>query len=224
MSSFINASIGKKFLVSISGLFLISFLAVHLFVNLFLLGGPEAYNLVAHFMSTDRVISIMEPLLGIGFLLHIIYSVYLTITNQSTRPQKYKVVDQSESSTWSSQNMFVLGGLILVFLVIHLSNFWFQMQFGEMDYIEYGGIMVHDAYSLVTAKFTIWWQVLLYVIAAIFLGLHLLHGFQSAFLTLGLYNKTWRQRLVVIGVIYTIIITAGFSVIPLYFLIGYFTA
>jgi succinate dehydrogenase / fumarate reductase, cytochrome b subunit len=223
MSSFINASIGKKFLVSISGLFLISFLAVHLFVNLFLLGGQESYNLIAHFMATDYVISFMEPMLAIGFLLHIIYSTYLTITNQSTRPQKYKIVDQSETSGWASRNMFVLGGLVLIFLVIHLSNFWFQMQFGEMEYIEYGGVMVQDAYSLVTSKFTIWWQVLLYVAAAGFLGLHLLHGFQSAFLTLGLYNKIWRRRLMVIGVLYTIVIAAGFSLIPLYFLIGHYT-
>lgn len=223
MSSFINTSIGKKFLISITGLFLISFLAVHLTVNLFLLAGQESYNLVAHFMATDVVISFMEPMLAIGFLLHITYTVFITITNQRNRPQKFAMVDQRETSSWPSRNMFVLGGLILIFLVLHLSNFWYKMQFGEMDYILYGDIMVQDAYSLVTGKFIIWWYVLLYVAGAVFLGLHLLHGFQSAFLSLGLYNRVWRGRLMLIGTIYSIIIAAGFSVIPVYFLLDHLT-
>ncbi len=221
MKSFITASIGKKILVSISGLFLITFLAVHLTVNLFLLGGQEAYNLIAHFMATDLVISFMEPLLAIGFLLHIGYSVYLTIVNRQTRPEKYSITDQSQSSSWTSQNMFILGGLILIFLVLHLSNFWYIMQFGEMEYVTYGDVAVPDAYSLVTGKFIIWWQVLIYVAGAVFLGLHLLHGFQSAFLTIGLYNKIWRKRLMVVGTIYSIAIAAGFAVIPLYFLLDH---
>ncbi len=221
MKSFITASIGKKILVSISGLFLITFLAVHLTVNLFLLGGQEAYNLIAHFMATDLVISFMEPLLAIGFLLHIGYSVYLTIVNRQTRPEKYSITDQSQSSSWTSQNMFILGGLILIFLVLHLSNFWYIMQFGEMEYVTYGDVAVPDAYSLVTGKFIIWWQVLIYVAGAVFLGLHLLHGFQSAFLTIGLYNKIWRKRLMVVGTIYSIAIAVGFAVIPLYFLLDH---
>ena len=221
MKSFITASIGKKILVSISGLFLITFLAVHLTVNLFLLGGQEAYNLIAHFMATDLVISFMEPLLAIGFLLHIGYSVYLTIVNRQTRPEKYSITDQSQSSSWTSQNMFILGGLILIFLVLHLSNFWYIMQFGEMEYVTYGDVAVPDAYSLVTGKFIIWWQVLIYVAGAVFLGLHLLHGFQSAFLTIGLYNKIWRKRLMVVGTIFSIAIAVGFAVIPLYFLLDH---
>ncbi len=223
MSSFINTSIGKKFLISITGLFLISFLAVHLTGNLFLLAGQESFNLVAHFMATDRVISFMEPLLAVGFLLHIVFTAYLTITNQFKRPQKFAKVDHRQTSSWPSQNMFVLGGLIFIFLVLHLSNFWYQMQFGEMDYILYGDIWVQDAYSLVTGKFIIWWYVLIYVAGAVFLGLHLLHGFKSAFFSLGLYNKVWGGRLMLIGAIYSIIITVGFSLIPVYFLIGHLT-
>lgn len=222
MSSFLKASIGKKFLVSISGLFLISFLAVHLTVNLFLLSGQDSYNLIAHFMATDYVISFMEPMLAVGFLLHIIYSVYLTFTNQDTRPHKFAEVDHSKTSTWPSQNMFILGSLILIFLVLHLSNFWIQMQFGEMEYIEYEGVMVQDAYSLVVSKFTIWWYVLIYVAGAVTLGFHLIHGFQSAFQTLGLSNRIWSRRLNIIGMIYSVIIAAGFSIIPVYFLVNYF--
>lgn len=221
MKRFLNASIGKKILVSLSGLFLISFLAVHLAVNLFLFGGPQTYNLVAHFMATDLVISFLEPMLAVGFLLHIGYSVYLTIKNRMTRPEKFRLVDQSQSSSWESRNMFILGGLILIFLVQHLSNFWYNLQFGEVDLVTYGDLQVHDAYSLVAGKFIIWWYALIYVAGAVFLGLHLLHGFQSAFLTLGLYNKVWRKRLVVVGIIYSIIIAGGFISIPLYFLLDH---
>ncbi len=220
MSSFFKASVGKKFLVSISGLFLISFLAVHLSTNLLLLSGQEAYNMAAHFMGTNPAIKVIEPILGIGFILHILYTAILTITNQNSRPQKYFVVDQSKTSSWPSRNMFVLGSLIFIFLVLHLSNFWFKMKFGEMEYIDYGGTFVQDSYSLVTGKFVIWWYVLLYVAGAVFLGLHLLHGFHSAFQTLGLNNKIWRRRLTILGAIYSFFIAAGFSVIPIYFFLG----
>ncbi len=220
MNSFLNESVGRKFLVGISGLFLIMFLTVHLAVNLFLIAGQEAYNMAAYFMASTPAIRVMEPLLAAGFLLHIAYSSVLTFTNQGTRPQKYALVDQSETSSWPSRNMFVLGFLILIFLVLHLSNFWYNMKFGEMTYIEYGGVEVQDAYSLVTGKFIIWWYAVIYVAGAVFLGLHLVHGFSSAFQTLGLSNKLWYRRLKLIGTIYAVIIAAGFAFIPLWFLFG----
>ena len=218
MRNLLNTSVGMKYFVSLSGIFLILFLAVHLTVNLFLLAGPAAYNLATHFMGTNALIGIIEPLLAVGFLVHIIYSVILTIKNQFARPDKYLMVDQRESSTWSSQNMFVLGGLIFFFLVMHLSNFWYVMKFGEMQSVSYDGVMVHDAYSLVSGKYVIWWYVLIYVAGAVFLGLHLLHGFQSSFQSLGLNNKLWSSRLKVAGWVYTLIIAVGFAIIPLYFL------
>jgi succinate dehydrogenase / fumarate reductase, cytochrome b subunit len=220
MGNYFNTSVGRKYLVSISALFLISFLAVHLTVNLFLLVSQEAYNLATLFMTTNRIIGIIEPLLAVGFLVHIIFSAILTISNQFARPQKYAMVDQRETSSWTSRNMFVLGGLILIFLVIHLSNFWYKMKFGEMEIVEHAGVMVPDAYSMVTGKFVIWWYVLIYVAGAVFLGLHLLHGFQSAFQSLGLNNDLWRRRWSLLGLIYTLIITIGFAIIPVYFFIG----
>lgn len=220
MSSFLNASVGRKFLVSISGLFLIMFLAVHLTVNLFLIAGQEAYNMAAHFMVTNPAIKVMQPLLAAGFLLHIAYSAFITFTNQGTRPQKYAMVDQRETSSWPSRNMFVLGSLILIFLVLHLSNFSFKMKFGEMIYTEHGGVMVKDAYSLVTGKFVIWWYALIYMAGAVFLGLHLVHGFASAFQTLGLSNHLWYRRLTVAGFVYAVIVAGGFAFIPLWFLVG----
>jgi len=219
MTYFFKASVGRKVLVGLSGLFLFSFILVHLAVNSFLLAGPEAYNKAANFMATDPLVQIIEPLLAIGFLLHIIYSVWLTYLNQKTRPQKYLKVDQSKSATWSSRNMFVLGGLILIFLVIHISNFWFKMTFGEIGYVEYNGETMKDAYTMVTASFSIWWYVLIYFVAFILLGFHLSHGFQSAFQTIGVSNRIWKKRWTVLGNILSVIIAAGFSVIALYFFI-----
>lgn len=219
MSNFFKASVGKKFIVSLSGLFLITFLIVHLTVNIFLLFGSEAYNNAAHFMATNPIIRIMEPMLAVGFLLHILYAIVLTIANQRTRPENYQMIDQSESSSWPSRNMFILGGLVLAFLALHLSGFWFKMKFGEMDYVDYAGVAMQDAYSLVSAKFAIWWYDIIYIAGAIFLGLHLLHGFQSAFQTVGMNNQVWRKRWIFLGTIYSLVIMIGFSIIPLYFLI-----
>ncbi len=219
MSNFFKASIGRKVLVGLSGLFLFSFILVHLTVNLFLLAGQESYNIATHFMTTNPVIQTIEPILAVGFILHIAYSVWLTFLNQKTRPQKFLKVDQSKSSTWASRNMFVLGGLIFVFLIIHISNFWYKLNFTEIGYIEHGGEMMKDAYTMVASSFAIWWYVVIYVAGAVLLGFHLNHGFQSAFQTIGLSNEIWRKRWTVIGNFLSIVIAAGFSIIALYFLI-----
>ena len=122
MSGFLKSSVGQKFLMSITGLFLITFLLVHLTANLFLLGGSDAFNVVSHFMETNPIIQIMQPVLAIGFLVHMIYALILTIQNMKARPEKYDKMVQNHSSTWASRNMFVLGSLIGIFLVMHIIN------------------------------------------------------------------------------------------------------
>ncbi len=219
MSNFLKASIGRKLLVGLSGLFLFSFILVHLTVNLFLLAGQESYNIATHFMTTNPVIQTIEPILAIGFILHIGISVWLTFWNQRARPEKFLKVDQSKSSTWPSRNMFVLGGLIFIFLVIHISNFWYKINFTEIGYIEHGGEMVKDAYTMVATSFSNWWYVVIYVAGAVFLGFHLNHGFQSAFQTIGVSNEIWRKRWTVLGNFLSVLIAAGFSIIALYFLL-----
>ncbi|HBS84931.1 MAG: succinate dehydrogenase [Bacteroidetes bacterium GWF2_38_335] len=212
MSTFLTSSIGKKLIMSISGLFLIAFLCVHLTLNLLLFAGADIYNAAAGFMGSNIIMKIIEPVLGAGFIIHIIYSIILWFQNQKARPVKYKMVDQSESSTWSSRNMIVLGILIVAFLAIHLVNFFYKIKFTDIKVTEY---------QLVTGMFTqeYWYIVVIYVVGAIFLGLHLYHAFQSAFQTLGLNNSIWRKRWDVIGLIYSLIIGLGFAIIPLYFLV-----
>ncbi len=226
MSGFFKSSVGQKFLMSITGLFLIVFLLVHFTANFFLFFGSDAFNTVSHFMETNPIIQIMQPILAIGFLVHIIYSIILTIQNLKARPQKYVKFEQGHSSTWASRNMFILGSLIGIFLIMHIMNFFWKMKVSGSDLyteVNVDGVMMHNSYALVTGLFTDASFGLVYSIAyilgAIFLGLHLSHAFWSAFQTIGWSNQVWRKRLEWIGNAYAIIIGVGFSIIPLYFLI-----
>jgi len=226
MSSFFKSSIGQKFLMSITGLFLIVFLLVHLTANLFLLGGSDSYNMATHFMDTNPLIQIMQPILAIGFLVHIIYASVLTIQNMKARPEKYDKVNQANSSSWASRNMFVLGSLVGIFLTMHIINFFWKMKFSGSDLlteVNVDGTKMENAYALVTGLFNdaslgLVYS-LFYILGALFLGLHLQHAFWSAFQTIGLSNNIWRKRLEVVGNIYALLIACGFAIIPLFFLI-----
>lgn len=226
MSKFFKSSIGQKLLMSITGLFLIVFLLVHLTANLTLLAGSDAFNTIVHFMDTNPLIQIMQPVLALGFILHIVYASILTLQNRKARPQKYNKAELGHSSTWSSRNMYVLGALIGIFLVIHIINFFWKMKVtGDPHFdqlVSVNGEQMHNAYGLVAGLFvdpTLGLVFsLVYILGAIALGMHLHHAFWSAFQTIGMSNKLWRKRLSVIGDIYAIIIAAGFASIPLYFL------
>lgn len=225
MSKFLTASIGRKFLMSISGIFLMLFLIVHLTVNLMLIldDSGELFNIAAHFMVTNPIIRVVEPLLGLGFLIHIVWSFYLEYQNWRARPLKYNKKNTGVSSSWASRNMLILGALVLVFLVIHIINFYWVLRFTNgVQEITIGGEHMENTYSLVAGLFktNIVYDII-YVVGAILLGLHLSHGFWSSFHTLGLSNENWMGRLQVIGKVYAVLIVAGFSVIPLYFLIKF---
>jgi len=220
MSSFFTSSVGKKFIMSVTGIFLILFLIVHLTVNSFLMAGSDAFNEAAHFMATNPVIMVIEPLLAIGFIVHIIYSVYITLQNQRLRPVHYKKIDRRESTTWPSRNMFILGAFILIYLVIHLSNFFWKIKFGHVDTVMVNGTEMHNLYGLVSSLFINWWWYdLIYILGAIFLALHLSHGFWAAFQSLGWNNDLWRIRLKRIAYVFAVIMGVGFSTIPIYFLV-----
>ncbi len=220
MSSFFTSSIGKKFIMSVTGIFLILFLIVHLTVNSLLMVGSDAFNEAAHFMTTNPVIMVFEPLLAVGFIVHIIYSVYITLQNQRLRPVHYKKVNRWGSTIWPARNMFILGAFILIYLVIHLSNFFWKVKFGHVDTVMVNGTEMHDLYGLVSSLFINWWWYdLIYILGAIFLALHLSHGFWAAFQSLGWNNDLWRIRLKRIAYVFAVIMGVGFSSIPIYFLV-----
>ena len=226
MSNFFATSIGRKFLMSITGLFLVMFIGVHLIVNLLLIfdDSGELFNMGAHFMATNPMIKIMEPLLGLGFLIHIIWSFFLEYQNWRARPVKYDKRETKDSSSWASRNMLVLGALVLVFLVMHIIDFFWIIKFKphEISQVIVNGTEMENTYELVASLFkeSVVYCIL-YVIGGVLLGIHLTHGFWSAFQTLGLSNKNWLSRLLFIGKIYAVVIAVGFSLIPLYFMIKF---
>ena len=229
--SFLNASIGRKFLMSITGLFLVMFIFVHLSINLLLIfdDSGRLYNIGANFMATNPLIKIMEPVLALGFLVHIIWALIITLKNMQARPVKYNKTNQGVNSAWSSRNMLILGGLVFVFLGIHLYNFWWKIKFAgdpllEHIGVEQGGALVQmeNSYLLVSELFkTSNLYCFIYIIGGCLLGLHLSHGFWSAFQTIGLNNDIWRKRFYFLANVIGVIFALGFSIIPIYFMIKF---
>ncbi len=218
MSSLLTSSIGKKFLMSLAGIFLLVFLLVHLSLNslLILSKSTEAFNLVAHFMATNIVVKVFEVVLFGGFLLHMIYALILQVQNWIARPAGYKVGNYSQSSFFSKYTIHT-AVIIGIFLVIHLMDFYFKSKFGQaVQEVTYpSGRILEDLGSLVLIKFKMPVFVIGYLVCFLVLGFHLHHGFQSAFQTLGLNHKTYTPVIKLLGLLYTIFITIGFSLIPL---------
>ncbi|MEG0499753.1 MAG: succinate dehydrogenase cytochrome b subunit, partial [Rikenellaceae bacterium] len=194
-------------------LFLIVFLLVHLTANLFVFGGAEAYNAACHFMDTNPIIKIMVPFLAVGFAIHIIYAVILTMHNNKARPVKYAAKDLKGTSEWASRNMFVLGVIVLGVLCIHLTDFWANMQ---LQTLFLGKEMEVLPFDLIINKFTNPLFVVIYIVWVIALWFHLTHGFWSAFQSIGLCNQIWIKRWKCVARLYAIVIALGFISIPLY--------
>jgi succinate dehydrogenase / fumarate reductase cytochrome b subunit len=224
MQWFINtltSSIGQKVLMSITGFFLISFLIVHITGNLLLFkaDGGAAFNAYAHFMSTALILRIAEIVLILGFGLHIYTAWLLTRHNNMSRPQNYIYNHQEANSSWFSRNMGLAGSIVLIFLLVHLHNFWFRYKFqAEIPLVP--GSDYKDMYWLVKTVFIQeWWFSIMYVLAMVFLGFHLVHGFESAFQTLGINHKKYTPLLKKIGLLFAIAVPAGFAAMPISLLI-----
>jgi succinate dehydrogenase / fumarate reductase cytochrome b subunit len=221
MSNIFSSSVGKKLIMSLAGLFLISFLIVHLIINLLIFKeSQEAFNKAAHFMGTNPIVKVMEIVLFGGFLMHMFYGVVVSLQNWMARPIGYKISNNSQTSFFSKY-MLHTAVILTIFLVLHLFDFYVKAKFlGDVQQVSYDGEIYHDLGTLVIARFKIWWVDLVYVIALLGLGFHLHHGFQSAFQTLGLNHPVYTPMIKSLGLIYTILVTLGFICIPLlvYFL------
>ena len=216
MSGIFTSSIGKKLMMSLAGIFLIVFLLVHLGINLLLLifDDPMVYNKAAHFMSSNILIKVFEIVLFGGILLHIIYALILQIQNWIARPQRYSKTNYSNTSFFS-KFMIHTAMITLVFLVIHMADFYIKAKFGHAAEIDVDGVMYHDFASEIVDKFKMLPFVIFYIAAFIFLGFHLIHGFQSAFKTMGLDHKKYTPVIQALANIYTVVIVGGFTIIPL---------
>jgi succinate dehydrogenase / fumarate reductase cytochrome b subunit len=201
--------------MSLAGIFLMLFLLVHLGINLLVIifDDPMVYNKAAHFMSSNILIKIFEIALFGGILLHIIYALILQVQNWIARPQRYSKTNFSNTSFFS-KFMIHTALITLTFLVIHMADFYIKAKFGHAAEIDVDGVMYHDFASEIVDKFKMLPFVIFYIAAFIFLGFHLIHGFQSAFKTLGLDNKKYTPFIIALSNIYTVIIVGGFSIIP----------
>ncbi len=218
MKKNLGSSVLKKIIMSISGLFLIIFLFVHLGLNLLLFAGEEHFNEAAHFMSTNTLMQILQPMLAIGFLVHIFYGIILSYQNLRARPVPYKVVNQWNSSSWASRNMIYTGTFILFFLIVHLKNFFYVIKFGNIPvFTTTTGEEIENTYLIVVSLFQIWYFSILYIIGYILLGIHLSHALQSAFQSIGLNGDKTEKIWKFCSNTYAVFITIGFSVITIYF-------
>jgi succinate dehydrogenase / fumarate reductase cytochrome b subunit len=218
MSNIFASSIGKKLIMSLAGLFLILFLIVHLGINLSLIfsDSREIFNKAAHFMASNVIIKIFEVILFGGFILHMFYGILLQLKNWFARGRRYRIENFSQTSFFS-KFMIHTAVVISVFLVIHLMDFYFKAKiFGNVPEVLYDGKPYHDLGLLVIEKFKLPGFVLFYIACFLFLAFHLLHGFWSAFQTLGLDHKVYTPVIKAAGILYTFLIVAGFTVIPVY--------
>jgi len=214
----LTSTLGRKLLMSLTGLFLISFLTVHLIGNLAIFKADNglSFNAYAAFMSTNPLISTVSYLLYAGILLHVIVAFILYFSNSSARPVKYKTQKAGENSSWASRSMTLLGILILAFLFMHLKDFWWQYKYGGGYEFTLDANGNRDIYALVIQQFNTTASLVLYLIGLAALFLHLKHGFQSAFQTLGLEDQKYTPAIKAIGLVYSIIVPIGFAVMPIY--------
>jgi len=214
LSDTLTSTIGRKLVMSLTGLFLIIFLVVHLAGNFQLLAddGGLAFNEYAKFMTSNPLIKFTSYGLYAFILIHILMSIALAVKNKKARPVGYDKVKGSANSSFSSRNMGILGFIIFVFLVIHMRSFWYEMHWGSIQLDSAGN---KDLYSVVNAAFSEWWYVALYVVCMVGLAFHLSHGFSSAFQTLGINHKKYTPFIKKLGIVYAILIPAAFAIIPL---------
>lgn len=216
---FFTSSIGRKLIMSLTGLFLITFLVIHLIGNLQLLNddGGYSFNTYAYFMTHNGLIKTISYGLYVFLVLHAIQGIVITINNKKSRSKSYKKY-QYRNPSFASSNMAIFGLLILAFLFMHMGDFWLKMKLGQLNLVEYAGFdyAVADLYTRVNTAFGVWWIVLLYVIGQVALFFHLKHGFYSAFQTLGWHHPKYTPIIQGVGLIYSIVIPLGFALIPLY--------
>jgi succinate dehydrogenase / fumarate reductase cytochrome b subunit len=233
-SELFTSSVGKKFIMGLTGLFLISFLVIHLGVNACIFkdlsmidpaDDGDMFNRAADFMGSMVLIRIMEVVLFLGFFIHIIQGLLLEFQNRSKRAQGYAVQMGNKGSKWYSRSMGLLGTLLLIFLILHWWHFWIPSRFThaglEEPYVMSNQRVGHNMFNLMKVTFSEWWVVIVYILGCISLAYHLLHGFQSAFRTLGLSNTRYIKLVNAAGFAYSIIVPLIFALMPLSMKLGW---
>lgn len=214
-SGFLYSSIGKKVVMGLTGLFLIAFLLVHCFINslIFFNDGGLTFNIGADFMAHNWLIRAGELVLFAGLIIHIVQALVLTLENKKARPVGYAQINGAANSSWYSRSMGLLGTLLLIFLIIHLAHFWVKSRFTGLPGEDANGN--ENLYAVMQTTFTQLWVVVLYCLSMISLAYHLMHGFQSAFQTLGLNHKKYTPIIKKTGLAFSILIPVIFALMPI---------
>ena len=222
-SELFTSSVGKKFVMGLTGIFLILFLVVHVGINacMWAMDDGRMFNEAAHFMGATVVMRILEIGLFAGFLLHIIQAYMLENQNRRKRGVGYQVPMGNKGSKWYSRYMGWLGTFVLLFLVIHIRQFWVPSRFTDLDTVNYNGVDVHNLFALMKDTFAETWVVIVYLIGCLSLSFHLMHGFQSAFRSLGVYNNRYLRLINSIGVGFAIIVPLAFAMMPISMRLGW---
>ncbi|AGW85928.1 Succinate Dehydrogenase Cytochrome B Subunit [Blattabacterium sp. (Nauphoeta cinerea)] len=208
--NFFSSSVGRKVVMATTGFFLMIFLLLHLSVNLFLFSGEKAFNQAVFFMRKNMFIRIMEYVLATGFIVHILLGVKLHLNNKKIKGEVDYAMNSCSNTTFSSRTMVYTGILILCFLILHLIHFMIPMKYSNHNHL------ISD-YNIVISLFKNPFYTFIYIFSFLILGIHLNHGFQSSFQSLGLSNEKkliWIQRL---GFLYLWFICSGFSIIAIWF-------
>jgi len=224
-SQFFTSAVGRKIVMALSGLFLISFLLVHVGLNSCIFNdivNPEddgsMFNRAAAFMGDSYVIRIIEIGLFAVFILHIIQGYAVEISNRKKRKQGYQVTLGNRGSTWMSRSMAILGTLVFLYLIVHIAQFWWPSRItGNLQEAEYlnNGKQYHNLFLKMYETFQEPWVVILYLVGVAALCFHLLHGFHAAFRSIGVHNKKYLSLLKGLGYGFSVIVCILFALMPI---------
>lgn len=215
MASLTSSTIGRKYAMALSAMFLLIFLVMHLGVNMLSVFGDTAYNNASYFMGYNPLIQfLMQPVLMFAVIFHFVMGFVLEMKNRAARPVKYAVNNGAANSTWMSRNMIISGAVILAFLGLHMYDFWAH----EMNYkyVENLPVQENRFWEELHHKFADPIRVAFYVVSFILLGLHLSHGFQSSFQSIGARHPKYTPMIKAFGTWYSILIPLGFIFIAVY--------
>lgn len=221
-----TSSVGKKIIMGVTGISLIAFLIVHAGLNACVFAdifddtdNGDMFNRAAHFMGSSYVIRALEIFLFAGIILHAVQGIMLEIQNRSKRKKGYAVSLGNRGSKWYSRSMGLLGTLLLLFLIMHISHFWVPSRITGLE--EVPGKPYHNLYLEMVNVFQNPMVVILYVLGCISLAYHLMHGFQSAFRTFGVHNRRYLSIISATGYVFSILIAVIFAIMPIAFYMGW---
>ena len=215
-----SSSIGKKVAMALSGLFLLVFLLQHMSINMMSVISADLFNEVSHFMGTNPLVQgLLQPILMFGVIFHLGMGIKLELENRAARPVKYAMNKGGANSTWMSRNMIITGITVMLFLGLHLYDFWIhEMQVKYMQG-DMSGLLPNGEFRYweeLHEKFHDPVRVGIYVLSFVFLALHLFHGFQSSFQSVGFNHKKYTPIIKKLSNVYAVVVPLGFVVVAVY--------